>query len=82
MTSPALTCVVSDSMPSRAGRPVTARRLARARSFSWATIAGRRDQQGIASELTVGLPGTVGLLRCCAGVAEVDALVVGVAPDG
>jgi hypothetical protein len=40
--------------------------------------AGRRDQQGIASGLAVGLPGTVGLLRCCAGVAEVNALVVGV----
>ena len=45
-------------------------------------LADRRDQQGPASELTVGLPGTVGLLRCCAGVAEVDALVVGVEPDG
>jgi hypothetical protein len=34
-------------------------------------LASRPNQQSIASELTVGLPGTVGLLRCCAGVAEV-----------
>jgi hypothetical protein len=35
-----------------------------------------------AAVVVQGEPGTVGLLRCCAGVAEVDALVVGVEPDG